>query len=462
VESHYDSLARVTRAYQPLVDGERVFAETTYEPLARLVRDEEQTRPASPHFGSAMRHIEDGLRGKEGAGRLRQVQEIVKLTGSGAPVGTPEAWTTTYQYDLLDQLTQITDSQRNVKVMRYDGLARLVFMNDPDRGEMHYVYDDASNLTRTTDNKGQVIQYTYDGANRIQSEDYLDTAGHSPDVHYVYDAPHPDFPGRNLRGQLAFVRDLSGEEHFSCDTRGRIEAQTKRIPDPVFLSILTNSPAILVNYTTRYTYDSLDRVVSLTYPDGDRVTNLYNPRGLLTRITGGPSGSILSNVTYRASAQLESIRYGNSVLTTYGYDPRLRLKDLDTDSPVAGKLIDFHYHFDAVSNIRRIDDNRDLTGQPDAIARQNTQVYDYDSLYRLTRAEYPQILTNAPGWIDYRYDRIGNMISQVSNIPHEEDGNSVTDLGTMLSGGAAGSSGRIGKGAPTWSPRPHGNPKSKI
>jgi RHS repeat-associated protein len=464
VESHYDSLARVTRAYQPLVDGERVFAETTYEPLARLVRDEEQTRPASPHFGSAMRHIEDGLRGKEGAGRLRQVQEIVKLTGSGAPVGTPEAWTTTYQYDLLDQLTQITDSQRNVKVMRYDGLARLVFMSDLDRGEMHYVYDDASNLTRTTDNKGQVIQYTYDGANRIQSEDYLDAAGHAPDVHYVYDAPHPDVPGRNLRGQLAFVRDLSGEEHFSCDTRGRIESQTKRIPDPVFLSILTNSPAILVNYTTHYTYDSLDRVVSLAYPDGDRVTNLYNPRGLLTRITGGPSGSILSNVTYRASAQLESIRYGNSVLTTYGYDPRLRLKDLDTDSPVAGKLIDFHYHFDAVSNIRRIDDNRDLTGQPDAIARQNTQVYDYDSLYRLTRAEYPQILTNAPGWIDYRYDRIGNMISQVSNIPHEEDGNSVTDLGTMLSGGAAGSSGRIGKGL---QPGPHAltaiqNPKSKI
>ncbi|MEZ5324653.1 MAG: hypothetical protein R3F19_06290 [Verrucomicrobiales bacterium] len=58
--------------------------------------------------------------------------------------------------------------------MDYDGLARLTFMDDPDRGEMHYVYDAASNLKQTTDNKAQVIKYTYDGINRIRSEDYLD------------------------------------------------------------------------------------------------------------------------------------------------------------------------------------------------------------------------------------------------------------------------------------------------
>lgn len=450
VESHYDALGRVERAYQPEVDGERVFAETTYEPLARLVRDEEQTRTNSLHFGSAMRHTEDGLRNQDGAGRLRQVQEIVKVTGSGMPTGEPETWTTAYEYDLLDQLTRITDSQNNVKVMRYDGLARLTFMDDPDRGELHYVYDAASNLRQTTDNKRQVIQYTFDGANRIRTEDYLDAAGRSPDVEYFYDASLPGFPGTNVRGQLAAVRDLSGEEHLSYDARSRILAQTKRIPDSVLGS--------LVSFNTGYTYDSLDRLVALTYPDGDVVTNLYNARGLLQGITGGHSGRILSNVIYRASAQLEAIAYGNAVQTTYGYDPRLRLSSLltvgrDSGEPsVPREFINFTYTFDAVSNIRRIDDHRDLAGQPDAVARKNTQVYGYDSLYRLTSAEYPGILAGAPGRIDYRYDRIGNMSSQLSNIPHVEDGRSVTDLGAMDSGGAAGSSGRIGKGA---EPGPH-------
>jgi len=459
VENHYDALGRVTRAHQPEVDGERVFAETIYEPLARLVKDEEQTRANSIHFGSAMRYTEDGLRNKDGAGRLRQVQEIVKLTGSGDPVGPPQTWTTSYQYDLLDQLTQITDSQNNLKTMNYDGLSRLKFMDDPDRGEMHYVYDDASNLRQTTDNKAQVIQYSYDGANRIKTEEYLNAAGLTPDVEYFYDASLPGFPAGNVRGQLAAVRDLSGEEHFSYDARSRIISQTKRIPDPVFLSILNPQPStILVSFTTGYTYDSMDRVVSLTYPDGDVITNLYNSRGLLTRITGGPSGSIISNITHRASAQLDSIRYGNAVLTTYDYDPRLRLRNLHTLSATGGQgggevdFVNFSYTFDAVSNIRRIDDNRDLTGQPDAVARKNTQVFDYDSLYRLTGAEYPAILVGSPGRINYRYDRIGNMISQLSNIPHVEDGKSVTDLGTMTSGGTAGSSGRTGKGP---QPGPH-------
>ncbi|MCW5550967.1 MAG: VCBS repeat-containing protein [Verrucomicrobiae bacterium] len=464
VENHYDALGRVTRAWQPEVEGERVFAETTYEPLARLVRDEEQTRTNSIHYGSAMRHIEDGLRNKDGAGRLRQVQEIVKLTGSDDPVGPPQTWTTAYEYDLLDQLTRITDSQNNVKVMAYDALARLTFMDDPDRGEMHYAYDDASNLQQTTDNKGQVIQYTYDGANRIKTEDYLGAAGKSPDVEYFYDAALPGFPGANVRGQLAAVRDLSGEEHFTYDARARIVAQTKRIPDPIFLSLSAGGEGqgevVLVNYTTRYTYDSMDRVVSLNYPDGDAVTNLYNPRGLLARITGGPSGSIISNLSYRASAQLGNIRYGNEVLTSYDYDPRLRLSTLLTkrlpspggEGQGEGELIHFTYDFDAVSNIKAIHDHRPFSVVPANDPRRNTQLFQYDSLYRLTRAEYPAILEGSPGWIDYRYDRIGNMTSQLSNIPHVEDGKSVTDLGAMTSGGTAGSSGRLGKGS---QPGPH-------
>jgi hypothetical protein len=86
----------------------------------------------------------------------------------------------------------------------------------------------------------------------------------------------------------------------------------------------------LVSYATRFTYDSIDRLTNLNYPDADQLRYEYNERNLLRRIPGGPSGNIISNVVYQPSAQNGQIDYGNGVRTTYNYDPRLRLRELDT------------------------------------------------------------------------------------------------------------------------------------
>ena len=451
VEHHYDALGRVTRASQPEVDGVRVFAETTYEPLAKLIKDEEQTNPGSVHFGSAMRHIQDGLQNKDGDGRLRQVQEIVKISDSGEALVSPITWTTSYAYDLLDNLVHITDSQNNVKTFSYDGLSRKLFMNDPDRGVMTWTYDDGSNLRQTVDAKAQVIAYTYDGVNRLLTEDYLDAAGLTPDVAYVYDTPTnvPAGDGTTatntqVKGKLSAVTDLSGAEVLSYDARGRLASKIKRIPD--------SRTGVLVSYQSRFNYDSLDRVTSLTYPDGDTVGYDYNARNLPQSITGGPSGFIISGMEYRASGQLETTTYGNGVVTSYQYDPRLRLTALDTrHSTLDTRLIDFTYDFDGASNIRRIDDNRPgfAAGDP----RKNTQVFGYDDLYRLTSVLYPEILAGSPANIAYAYDRIGNMLSQTSNIAVVENGLPLVNLGSMGYGGTAGPSGRIGRNGSQ--PGPH-------
>ncbi|MEZ5324652.1 MAG: RHS repeat-associated core domain-containing protein [Verrucomicrobiales bacterium] len=217
--------------------------------------------------------------------------------------------------------------------------------------------------------------------------------------------------------------------------------QVKRIPD----TVLTD---ILVSYKTGYDYGSLDRVERLHYPDGDQLDYQFNARNLLEAIPGGPTGHIISNIDYQPSGQPAHTAYGNSNTTDYEYDPRLRLDDLKTYSPAEGRhLIDFRYTFDKANNITRIDDARDLTGLPDAIERQNTQVFTYDSLYRINSVVYPGILGGGTtdGDINYRYDRIGNMLKKQSNIVHQERGVSVTDLGTMSYGGPDGPSGRTGR-----------------
>jgi hypothetical protein len=80
----------------------------------------------------------------------------------------------------------------------------------------------------------------------------------------------------------------------------------------------------------------MDRLVTLKYPDNDHVAYAYNTRNLLRQISGGPSGSVISDITYQPSGQMKLINYGNGVRTTYDYDLRLRLTRLHTFKPGTG------------------------------------------------------------------------------------------------------------------------------
>lgn len=448
VENTYDAAGRLLTATNPpeTAGGSRKSTRTDYQPLKTALYDEEDNDTGSAHAGTPHVQYKDGL------GRLVGVDEM-----KGA-----ETWPTRYAYDLLDDLTRITDSQGNVKTMAYDGLKRLTGMDDPDRGVMAYTFDDASNLTETADAKAQHIVMTYDGANRIKTEDYLDARGLAPDVSYAYDvaAPVPAGDGStvtatNPLGKLVKVSDLSGEEHLSHDARGRAAWKIKRVRDPV--------TGVLVSYQSAFAYDSLDRLIQLTYPDGDHIGYGYNSRSLPKSITGGPGGFIIQDIAYIATGQHASCQYGNGVTTSYQYDPRLRLHSLTTLSPSAVPLIDFSYTFDGSSNITRIDDKR--AAIPASDPRKNTQVFAYDDLYRLTSVQYPALLSGSVGSISYAYDRIGNMLSQASNITATENGLPLTNLGTMNYGGTMGPMGRMGRDGNQ--PGPHAlstilNPQSAI
>lgn len=458
--SEYDATLRTLRTTNQ--DG--THSRIEYEPLVTRGFDENDTDPASPQFDTPMVNISDGL------GRLIHVEERVRLNDDGTPSGAVNTWTTRYEYDLNDRLTRITDSQNNVKLMRYDGLKRKTFMNDPDCGISTNVYDEASNLIETVDAKSQRTTYTYDGVNRILTEDYHDESStefsyhRSPDVTYHYDEPAVALDqgdgtratARNVKGGIAYIEDTTGEEHTSFDDRGRIEWTVKRILDPELSPSLEPATSTLVAYKTAFEFDSMDRVTRMIYPDNDEVTYRYNARSLLEGISGGPTGNIVSGLGYLPSAQQDRIDYGNGVRTTYAYDKRARLTRLNTLSAPGERLIDFAYDFDAVSNIKAIRDERPASAVPLADKRRNSQEFAYDDLYRLTRVQYnlPTPSPDNDGEINYRYDRLGNMLAQTSDITHLEKGYSVTDLGTMNYGGAAGRSNRVGR-QPNDPPGPH-------
>ncbi|MFH0909407.1 MAG: SpvB/TcaC N-terminal domain-containing protein [bacterium] len=476
-EHFYDALGREIRINQPIGSNGVEYSTVTYEPMVKIGHDEEQTKPDSPHFGCGVRSVDDGMLDKDGKGRLREAYELVKLSDTGEPLAQPVEWRTTYSYDVLGNLLGHTDSKGNRQINRFDALGRQTYMNNPDRGEMFYTYDAVSNLRETRDAKGQVIRCTYDGANRLLTEDYLDEGlpfsfnrsydptrplgpTNMPDVAYFYDTPAGPVDlgdgtsavATNTKGFLTRVVDLSGEDHTSYDDRGRIAYEVKRIPD------LVNGA--MASYTTRFNYDVMDRLTTLTYPDNDQVHYEYNDRGLMKRILGGPALCIVSNAGYTAAGQFTELGYGNGVKTRYGYDERFRLVSLITahTTNALNPAIAFEYAFDGASNIRSIRDQRPGAVVPSGNARRNTQMFEYDNLYRLTRVQYSFNLPGEPlrsdGFINYRYDPIGNMVSQASDMVHEDKGFSVTDLGAMSYGGALGSSGRIGR-ATNDPPGPH-------
>jgi RHS repeat-associated protein len=499
-EHFYDALGREIRVNQPAdSDGTIVYSATTYQPLIKFVQDEEQTNSGSPHYGCGMRYVEDGLQDKDGNGRLRRVYEVVKLTDAGES-GELTEWLTAYAYDLNDNLTRITDAFGNQKFMAYDGLKRKTFMNDPDRGKMYYEYDDAGNLAQTADAKGQLIEYEYDGVNRLIAE-YYGGEKASPDVRYYYDTPfgpidRGDFwesnltekdiadgilgrrelssdadlnrdgkidaadviwashsapsgnqeslTAENTKGFLSYVQDQSGEEHNSYDERGRVAWVIKRIREGENLQ----------NFCTAMDYDSMDRVTKLTYPDQSSISYAYNSRGLLESVP-----NVIEQYDYNPSGQNAVLKLACGTETGYSYDHRLRLEHLYTARNSDNlTLQDLTYGFDGVSNIIRIQDNRsdsvlDSIGTDIGIASADarkfnaTQSFDYDSLYRLTRAENASVY----GTITYRYDRIGNMIHKAASLKAAD---ALMDLGVMSCGGSMGTRNRIGRNAGD-APGPH-------
>ncbi|MDR4504178.1 MAG: hypothetical protein MRK01_05195 [Candidatus Scalindua sp.] len=489
-EHIYDALGREIRMNQPIGPDGVLYSTTIYKPLEKTIHDEEQTRSDSVHAGNGMRYVTDGLLDEDGNGRLREVYEIVKLSDTGEPLGSPAEWKTTYSYDLLDNLTGYTDSQNNQKIMEYDGLSRKTFMNDPDRGYMTYTYDDASNLRETVDARGQIIKYRYDGVNRLTAEFY-GTGKSVADVEYHYDEPgvsvglgdlwegiqpkmiaeailtgkgHDSgldlngdstldvsdivkakrmFPqdntvnAENTKGFLSWVRDQSGEEHNSYDKRGRVRWVVKRIKG--------DGQNGLNNYYSGMEYDSMDRVTSLTYPDGAYGNYKYNDRGLLESVPG-----VIDSYDYNPAGQNKVLELACGTKTTYDYDQRLRLSGLKTTRNSDGlTLQDLKYTYDGVSNITNITDGRGNEtldtigtelgiGPAEARKFNATQSFIYDSLYRLTQAKNTDIY----GTINYRYDHIGNMVRKNVVLTDPEP---LMDLGVMTSGGTAGTSGRIGR-----------------
>ena len=153
------------------------------------------------------------------------------------------------------------------------------------------------------------------------------------------------------------------------------------------------SVADIRTYVYGATYDSWNRVQTMTYPDGEVVTYHYNAAGQVERLTSNKQGRqsvIVDRIGYDKEGHTVYTKLGNGTETTYSYDKqreRLQVMNLTADGQT---VMENRYQYDAVDNILGITNATDPTSltklNKAKLGGRSSHTYEYDELNRLVHA----------------------------------------------------------------------------
>ena len=293
--------------------------------------------------------------------------------------------TVRYAYNPVNEVTTVTHPNGRETKYEYDQLGRKLMVSHPDAGETDMTYDTAGNLLtkltaqlrKSISDKG-CITYTYD-YERLKEVLYPENLFNR--VTYTYGQPGDKY-GR--AGRLALVEDASGGEAYYYGRQGEVTKTVRTVMASV---------ADIRTYVYGATYDSWNRVRTMTYPDGEVVTYHYNAAGQVESLTSSKQGkesSIVAQIGYDKDGHTVYQKLGNGTETTYTYDKqRERLQNM-TLTGSGSTLMQNKYRYDAVDNILGITN----AANPQGLTKLNkaklggasTHTYQYDELNRLIHA----------------------------------------------------------------------------
>ena len=267
----------------------------------------------------------------------------------------------------------------------YIFLYSKLMVNHPDAGETNMTYDAAGNLLtkltaelrKSISDKGY-ISYTYD-FERLHEVLYPENLFNR--VTYTYGKAGDKY---NRAGRLALVEDASGGEAYYYGKQGEVTKTVRTVMASV---------ADIRTYVYGATYDSWNRVQTMTYPDGEVVTYHYNAAGQVESMTSNKQGRqsvIVDRIGYDKEGHTVYTKLGNGTETTYTYDKqreRLQVMNLTADGQT---VMENRYQYDAVDNILGITNAANPTSltklNKAKLGGRSSHTYEYDELNRLVHA----------------------------------------------------------------------------
>lgn len=261
-----------------------------------------------------------------------------------------------------------------VKSYKYDKAGRLLTSTDPDKGVWNYKYDIAGNMTNQKDANGNILRYEYDGENRLRKKKYPD----GQEVNYVYGG-----------SRLWRIVDVNNTVEYMYDGRGRLYKEKISISG-------INSKEFY------YNYDAMDRLESITYPDGEVVENQFDKGGRINNVFSSLSRDYLLNTVYNEQGKLIENRLGNNTenhYTYYGSQRNYQLAGINIYDGNQMKKLGYNYMYDSVGNITNIDAGDDRFDQ----------VFEYDFMNRLIEQRSAGCMGD---WQMYFYNTIDNITTK--------------------------------------------------
>jgi len=359
-----------------IIDPNNQQTSFTYDNMNRLTKITYPTSPASyVQFGYDYRGRRTSVTDQNNNITQYGYDDADRLTS----VTDPKTGLTQYGYDTENNLTSIIDAANNETTFQYDAYGRVTQINYPSTLVETYSYDADGNLQSKTDRNNNAIGYSYDWLNRLTQKTYPDTTT----VAYTYD----------LANRLTQVVDPTGTYGFTYDNMNRltqtstaysfISGKTFTVGFGYDAASNRTSMTDPQNASTAYVYDTLNRLMTLTYPSRNNFGFTYDALGRRTQLTR-PNG-VTSNYSYDNVSNLLSVLHQ---ITT-----RSGTTTLDGAT----------YQVDLAGNRTSKTDNRTNV----------TSNFSYDLLYELTQVTQGSTTTES-----YTYDSVGNRLSSLNVSPY--------------------------------------------
>jgi RHS repeat-associated protein len=259
---------------------------------------------------------------------LGQVTHFTSYDADGRPltIQDPNGLVTTLTYNFRGQVTSKTEAQW-VTTYAYDAVGQLIQLTRPDGSFLALSYDAAHRLVGIADALGDRTVYTLDATSNRIGEQVLGTTGVRT------------FGGQNYGVMGAILRTRS----YSYDAVNRLTQAIGAVGQTTSYSYDTNSNLTQVadplGHVTSAAYDALNRVIKTTDANGgmtafaydheSRLAGVTDPRGLTTSYVhdglddltsiNSPDSGVSAN-TYDAAGNLVSSTDARGDTTTYTYD----------------------------------------------------------------------------------------------------------------------------------------------
>ncbi len=349
----------------------------------------------------------------DAAGRLSSVYEPDPASNNTLTLQT------SYTYNVLDELTQITQGPSQTRTYVYDALGRILSATTPESGRVCFGsvsgttcntdgYDQYDNLQKRTDARGVLTSYGYDTLNRLTGVSYNVSGATGVPATASVSLTYGATPAQFNNGRLITMTDGVGSENYSYNNLGMLTQLQKVIGT--------------TTYTTGYQYNLAGELTQITYPSYRVVQQSVDTIGRLCEIATSTTGCgtaaspFATGFGYNAANELTDFKYGNGIFASFGFSSdRLQLNCLDysttnrngTCAHDSTTKFGLNYSYGASGS-----NNGQISGITDGVDSGRNANYTYDSLYRLTNASTAGS-TNYPAWgLSETYDRYGNRSAQ--------------------------------------------------